>query len=279
MEHIKNQTFDEERALYGKTDIFADSCRFEGPADGESAFKECRGVVAERCFFDLRYPFWHTKGLTLSDSTMTPLCRAALWYDENVSVQGCELHGIKALRECTDVRMAHCDVSSTEFGWFCKNVKMKECSVKGEYFMLRSKDLSFEGVSLEGKYSFQYIENATFENCHFQTKDAFWHAKNVTVKNSVIRGEYLGWYCENVTFENCIISGTQPLCYCKGLKLIDCDMHGADLAFEKSEVEATVLTHVISIKNPMRGHIRVPSCDEIIRNAEDAECSVEIKPL
>ena len=276
MEHIKNQTFDEERALYGKTDIFADSCRFEGPADGESAFKECRGVVAERCFFDLRYPFWHTKGLTLSDSTMTPLCRAALWYDENVSVQGCELHGIKALRECTDVRMAHCDVSSTEFGWFCQNVKMKECSVKGEYFMLRSKDLSFEGVSLEGKYSFQYIENATFENCHFQTKDAFWHAKNVTVKNSVIRGEYLGWYCENVTFENCIITGTQPLCYCKGLRLVNCEMHDADLSFEKSEVMAEVTTPVVSIKNPQSGLISVPCVGEIIADDPTSTCEIKV---
>ena len=84
MEHIKNQTFDEERALYGKKDVYADACRFEGPADGESAFKECQKVTAERCFFDLRYPFWHTKELTLSDSRMTPLCRAALWYDEDI---------------------------------------------------------------------------------------------------------------------------------------------------------------------------------------------------
>lgn len=276
MEHIKNQTFDEERALYGKKDIYADACRFEGPADGESAFKECRKVTAERCFFDLRYPFWHTKELTLSDSTMTPLCRAALWYDENVSVHGCELHGIKALRECTGVRIAHCDIASTEFGWFCQNVEMKECSVKGEYFMLRSKDLTFSDVSLEGKYSFQYIENATFENCQFNTKDAFWHAKNVTVKNSVVKGEYLGWYCENVTFENCIISGTQPLCYCKGLKLINCEMHEADLSFEKSDVEATVTTHIISIKNPQSGVIFLPSVGEIIADDPTSTCEIKI---
>ena len=142
--------------------------------------------------------------------------------------------------------------------------------------MLRSKDLNFFDVSLEGKYSFQYIENATFENCHFNTKDAFWHAKNVTVKNSVIKGEYLGWYCENVTFENCIISGTQPLCYCKELKLINCEMHGADLSFEKSEVEATITTPMISIKNPQSGMISLPSVDEIIADDPTSTCEIKL---
>ena len=70
------------------------------------------------------------------------------------------------------------------------------------------------------------------------------------MRDSVVKGEYLAWYCENVTFERCRIIGTQPLCYCKGLKLIDCEMEGADFAFERSEVQATVTTPVISIKNP-----------------------------
>ena len=115
-----------------------------------------------------------------------------------------------------------------------------------------------------------------FENCNFDTKDAFWHAKNVVVKNSVVKGEYLAWYCENVTFENCIISGTQPLCYCKGLKLINCEMHGADLAFEKSEVEADITTSVISIKNPSKGYIKAPAADEMIMTDKDAKCKIII---
>ena len=128
---------------------------------------------------------------------------------------------------------------------------------------------------MKGKYSFQYIENSIFENCIFDTKDAFWHAKNVTVRNSIVKGEYLAWYCENVTFENCKIIGTQPLCYCKGLKLIHCEMIGCDLAFERSEVEATITTPVLSIKNPLSGHITVPEVGEIIRDLEEAKGTVE----
>lgn len=153
---------------------------------------------------------------------------------------------------------------------------MTDCSAESEYFMLRGRDLSFSGLKMKGKYSFQYIENSTFENCVLDTKDAFWHAKNVTVRNCTVKGEYLGWYCENVTFENCIISGTQPLCYCKGLKLINCEMHGTDLSFERSDVIATVITPVISIKNPYSGKITVPGADELIIDDPCAVCEIEI---
>lgn len=42
--------------------------------------KEGWDIETERCFFNLRYPFWHDHGLTIRDSRMTELCRAALWY-------------------------------------------------------------------------------------------------------------------------------------------------------------------------------------------------------
>jgi hypothetical protein len=93
----------------------------------------------------------------------------------------------------------------------------------------------------------------------------------------VIKGEYLGWYCENVTFENCVLTGTQPLCYCKGLKLINCEMRDTDLAFEKSDVEATVKGNVLSIKNPHSGTITVDSVNEIIMDDPKAEGKIIIR--
>ncbi len=266
MNTITNRVFDEERALYGEHDIIAQGCKFDGPADGESAFKECGNITANECFFNLRYPFWHNKGLKIADSEMTGLCRAALWYSNDIEITNTMLHGIKALRECGNVKMNGCDVISPEFGWYVHNVEMTDCTVQSEYFMMRSDNLNFTNVRLNGKYSFQYIENSVFENCVFDTKDAFWHARNVTVRNSIVNGEYLAWYCENVTFENCRITGTQPLCYCKGLKLVNCGMIDTDLCFERSEVEAAITTPVASIKNPLSGKIRVPSVGEIIRD-------------
>lgn len=276
MKVIENQTFDMERALYGSKDILVKNCSFDGPADGESAFKEGQDIETAHCFFNLRYPFWHDHGLKITDSEMTELCRAALWYSDHVEIADSRLHGIKALRECSNVTIRNCDIISPEFGWSTRGIRMEDTTAVSEYFMMRSENLTFRGVTFKGKYSFQYIKNATFENCVFDTKDAFWHGENITVKNSVVKGEYLAWYSKGLTLIDCKIIGTQPLCYCKNLRLINCEMIDTDLAFEKSQVEATLTAPIISIKNPLSGRIYVPKAEEIIMDDEDARGEVII---
>ena len=273
---IAHQTFDEERALYGSHDLLVQDCAFDGPADGESAFKEGSQIQVERCFFNLRYPFWHDHGLKINGSEMTELCRAALWYSDHIEITGTKMHGIKALRECSEVKLRGCDIISPEFGWSVHGVEMEDCTAESEYFMMRSTGLRFQNVRMKGKYSFQYIEDAVFDHCTFDTKDAFWHAKNVIVRNSVVKGEYLAWYCENVTFENCKIIGTQPLCYCRGLKLVNCEMIDTDLAFERSDAEAAITTPVVSIKNPLSGRITAPAVGEIIRDIPEARGEIVV---
>ena len=230
--------------------------------------------MVDDCYFNLRYPFWHDKKLTIRNSEMTEFCRASLWYSDHVEITDTKLHGIKAIRECKDVTLNHCDIISPEFGWSTQGLKMADCIAESEYFLMRSQNIQFDNVRLKGKYAFQYIENAVFDHCHLDTKDAFWHAKNVTVTNSVIKGEYLAWYSENLTLVNCTIIGTQPFCYCKGLRLVDCAMQETDLCFEKSEVEAKVTTPIISIKNPRAGVIYVPSVKGIIMDDPKAMGSV-----
>lgn len=274
MKIIENQTFDMERALYGSMDILVRNCSFDGPADGESAFKEGKDIQAENCYFNLRYPFWHDSGLVIKDSAMTELCRAALWYSDHVEITGTKLHGIKALRECSDAVIRDCDIISPEFGWSVRRIHMENSAAASEYFMMRAENLTFKGVNLKGKYSFQYIKNAVFENCTFDTKDAFWHGENITVKDSVIKGEYLAWYSDGLTLINCKIIGTQPFCYCKNLKLTDCEMIDTDLAFEKSQVEAVITTKVDSIKNPRSGRIRLPEAGELIMDDPEAKCEI-----
>lgn len=77
-----------------------------------------------------------------------------------------------------------------------------------------------------------------------------------------------------LTLINCKIIGTQPFCYCRNLKLIDCEMLGTDLAFEKSQVDATIITKVDSIKNPRSGRITVPDVGSLI--LDDANAKGEI---
>jgi hypothetical protein len=274
---IENKTFDEERALYGSRQVEAVRCRFDGPADGESAFKESSEIVARDCYFNLRYPFWHVDDLKIDGCEMTELCRAALWYSSGIEITDTKMHGIKALRECKDVKIAHCDIVSPEFGWSVNGVFMNDTTAQSEYFMMRSSKLEFNKVRLTGKYSFQYVEDSVFTGCEFDTKDAFWHAKNVTVRDSYVKGEYLAWYCENVTFENCTIIGTQPLCYCKGLRLINCRMEGCDLSFEKSEVDADVTTVIDSIKNPKSGKIVCAGVSEVIMDGPEARGEIIVR--
>lgn len=277
MKIYENLTFDAERALYGERNIMTRECVFDGPADGESAFKEASNVVAEGCFFNLRYPFWHCDGVKIVDSEMTENCRAALWYSKDIELFSSRLHGIKAVRECERAYISNCDVISPEFGWFSSDIRAVDSSFVSEYFMLRSRRINFTNVDFKGKYSFQYIENSVFENCNFDTKDAFWHAKDVTVRNSTVKGEYLAWYCENVTFENCTIIGTQPLCYCKNLRLVNCKMIDCDLSFEKSSVNADIVGDIISVKNPDSGIIVADGVGEIINESGEGKILIREK--
>lgn len=260
----KQLVLDEERALYGVEDAVIEECTFAGPADGESALKECRNIIVKDSRFELRYPFWHVEHAQILNSAMTESCRAALWYDNNIQLSHCKMAGVKALRECSNIMLQDCNIISPEFSWKCRELTIKNCELESEYPFFECQDMEIAYLTMKGKYSFQYVENAIIRNSELKTKDAFWHSKNVTVFDSVVEGEYLGWYSENLKLVRCRIAGTQPLCYCKGLVLEDCTMEGTDLSFERSEVNADIKSSIDSVKNPIRGHIHADSIGEII---------------
>lgn len=262
---ILNKTFDEERSLYNIKNADVINCKFAGAADGESVLKECRGVNVQNCSFSLRYPLWHARGFELIGSTMDDFARAPIWYSSNGDIKSCQISCVKALRECKNISVNSCNVDSIEFGWRCKGLNITNSKINSVYFLFESKNVEIENLEMTGKYSFQYMKNVYIKNSKLDTKDAFWHSKNVLVENSVLKGEYLGWFSENLTLVNCKIIGTQPLCYCKNLKLTDCEMIDTDLAFEYSDVEASVKGHILSVKNPKSGVIEADSVGEIIR--------------
>lgn len=276
---IKNITDDTERAFYNAKHTHFKNCKTKGPKDGESAFKECRDIIIEKCLLDLRYPIWHAHKFNLINSYLTKNCRAPLWYSQNGNIEECNIKGVKTLRECKNITMSNNKINSTEFGWRCQNIISDNDTLTSEYAFFESKNITISNMNFKGKYSFQYVKNMVIENSNFDTKDAFWHTNNVHVKNSYIKGEYLAWYSNNLTLENCIIEGTQPLCYCKNLKLINCKMINCDLAFEYSDVNATINGSVDSIKNPSKGNIIVDDCKELImsHSTRPLECKVTIK--
>lgn len=273
---IKNQTFDEERALYNLRDASVENCAFAGPADGESVLKEARNIRVADCSFSLRYPLWHVNGFTVENSKMDQLTRAALWYSFHGKIENSTLGGIKALRECGDVAIKGCKVDSPEFGWKCADISVENSEITAEYLFFDSRNIKLRDITMHGKYSFQYVEGLVIENSVLDTKDAFWHSKNVTVKNSVVKGEYLAWFSEGLTLIDCEIEGTQPLCYCKDLTLVNCTMKNCDLSFEYSDVQADVRGHIDSVKNPRSGRITADSVGEIITGDAVMECAGEV---
>jgi hypothetical protein len=274
---VTNKQFDEERALYNLRSADVKDCVFAGPADGESVLKEAKDIVVEGCQFSLRYPLWHVRDFSLHASTMDALTRAALWYAVDGTISECSLKGIKAVRECEQIHISHCEIESPEFGWKSNQILMEDTEITSEYLFLDSRNIQLRNVTMKGKYSFQYTENLKITDSMLDTKDAFWHSKNVTVKNSTVKGEYLGWFSDGLTLINCKIIGTQPLCYCKNLRLINCTMETADLSFEYSDVEADIRGHIDSVKNPRSGLIIADSVGEIILEDAVMECTGDVQ--
>ena len=275
-EVIKGKNFDEERALYGLRGADVSDCSFEGPADGESAFKEAKDIKVKDCRFKLRYPLWHVDEFELINCSMNETTRAAIWYASKGLIKNSMLGGIKAVRECRDIMIRDSQIVSAEFGWKSSGIKIVNSSVESEYLFLDSSEIMLENVNMKGKYSFQYVSNMEIKDSNLDTKDAFWHSRNVTVRDSVVKGEYLGWYSENLTLINCKIIGTQPLCYCRNLKLINCEMIDADLAFEYSDVDADIRGEIISVKNPKSGRIVCDGVGEKIFGNAVMECKGEV---
>lgn len=266
---IRNITDDTERAFYASKDVAFENIRIEGPADGESAFKESKDISVKNSSFSLRYPFWHNTNVVVENSTFADTSRAAFWYDKGLVINRVNSKGVKAIRECEDIVINDSAFESEEFGWRCTNIKVQNSKIVGFYAFFQCKNIEIKNMDFQGKYSFQYVENMEIKNSNLNTKDAFWHTKNVTVKNSKIVGEYLGWYSENLTLINCHIKGTQPLCYCKNLKIIDCTFEDCDLSFEYSEVNGNIIGDIVSIKNPLKGKLLIDCKPEIIIDEND----------
>ncbi len=281
MKKISNESFYEERPLYGIKDAELANCFFSSEQEGESAFKEASNISIIKTKFSMRYPFWHTRKFIINDSILDNLTRASIWYSCNGQVYNTKIDGVKCLRESDNILFDNCEIESAEFGWKCKDIKINKCSIISEYLFFDSKDIEINSLNMSGKYSFQYVDGMKIKNSELNTKDAFWHSNNVIVEDTIIRGEYLGWYSKNLTLINCTIIGTQPLCYSENLKMINCKMVNADLSFEYSSVNVDVNGDIDSIKNVRSGNITANSIGKIINENSlyPVEVDIMIKTL
>lgn len=264
MKTIANETFGGERPLFASHDLRLEDVTITA---GESALKCCSNIEACHCRFEGKYPFWHVDGFKIEDCVFTPGARAALWYSKNLQMRNTLVEAPKMFREMHHLSLEGVTVpDAAETLWHCSDVNIRNMEVhKADYLFMHGADIDIEDWRQQGNYSFQYCRNVVIRNADIDSKDAFWQTENVTVINARLNGEYLGWHSKNLHLINCHISGTQPLCYATGLVLENCTFDAdADLAFEDSDVEATITSAVTSIKNPRSGHIKVKSVGELI---------------
>jgi hypothetical protein len=279
MRIIRDAEFGGERPLYCEKDLRLENVTIHA---GESSLKETANIEAYNCRFEGKYPFWCCDGFKIKDCVFTEGGRAALWYSRNCLMEDTLVEAPKMFREMdgTTLRRVHLPNAAETF-WDCRGVDLKDVQVeKGDYLFMHSSNIRIDNLRLQGNYSFQYCRDVEIRNSDLQTKDAFWETENVTVYDSFINGEYLGWYSRNLRLVRCRIGGTQPLCYAENLVLEDCTFEpDADLAFEYSSVEATILNGVASVKNPRTGSIRAASYGEIIIDGNikaPGDCDIKI---
>ena len=264
MKLIKDREFGGERPLYCERDLRLEDVVIH---EGESGLKESSNIEAVRCRFEGKYPLWCCDGFTVRDSIVTVGARAGFWYSRNMLMEDCLVDAPKSFRELDDftVRRIRLD-SAAETFWHCRNGALEDVTAsRADYIFMHCNGLKIKNLKLQGNYSFQWARDIEIRDSDLDTKDAFWETENVTVYDSRICGEYLGWHSRGLHLVRCHISGPQPLCYADGLVLEDCTFDpDAELAFEYSDVDATVQGHVSSIKNPRSGRIMVGSCGQLI---------------
>ena len=277
MDIIKDQYFEGERPMYARHGLRIENVTI-GP--GESSLKEGSDLEAENCEFQGKYPFWECKNVTIKNCIFREGGRAAIWYSKDIEMAGCLVEAPKMFRRISDLKLENVKFpNALETFWDCKDIEAKNIEAdKGDYIFMHCSDIKIDGFRLQGNYSFQYAKDVVIRNADMDTKDAFWEAEDVTVYDSRINGEYLGWYSKNLHLVNCKIGGTQPLCYCENLVLENCVFEeDADLAFEYSDVEASIIGPVTSVKNPRTGRINADSYGEIILDGNikaPADCEI-----
>ena len=264
MNIIKNQEFGGERPLYASHDLRIEDVTIHV---GESSIKECSNIEAERCTFEGKYVFWCCDGFRVRNCLFREGARSSLWYTRGCDMADSLVEAPKMFRSAEDIKLRNVKMTSAqETFWSCRNIDIEDVEIdRCDYVFMYCQNVKVRNLKINGNYSFQYAKNVEIWDSDLQSKDALWETENVTVYNSFIKGEYLAWHSKNVRLVNCRIGGTQPLCYADGLVLENCTFEpDADLAFEYSDVQATILNNVPSVKNPRTGSIHAASIGEII---------------
>ena len=265
MDILREGLFTGERALYNLKDTEIFDSTFE---DGESPLKESKNIKLHNVIFKWKYPMWYSKDIYVENSYLLETARSGIWYTKNITLVKTMIEAPKQFRRSKNITLIDCQIPNAEETlWNCENIKMTNVSAKGNYLGMNSKNIEIENFQLNGNYAFDGASNIHIKNATMLSKDSFWNCENVVVEDSTIIGEYLGWNSKNLTFINCTIDSEQGMCYMDNIKMINCKLLNTNLAFELcTNIDAKIISHIDSIKNPLSGSIEANSIGEIIQD-------------
>jgi len=269
METIKQQILTGERALFQAHDLNIEDSIFE---DGESPLKHSRNIHLLHSMFKWKYPLWYSDNIQMEHCTIFEMGRAGIWYTKHITVADTIIEAPKMFRRCEDVTLRNVTFPNAEETlWNCQNLVLSNISAKGDYFGMNCTDAKIDHLQLVGNYSFDGAQNLIVEDSALLTKDAFWNCENITVRNSFISGEYFGWNSRNITLENCTVESLQGFCYIENLVMRNCKLLNTTLAFEYSTIDAEIVSHIDSVKNPAGGVLRAKSIGTLILEPEQID--------
>ena len=105
---------------------------------------------------------------------------------------------------------------------------------------------------------------STIADSPFKAISILYRKSPIWLDNSFFDLRYPFWHDWNLKITGCELTE-------------NCRADEADLAFEKSQVEAELTAPLISVKNPYQGCIRVSRVGEVIRDAPAARAEICIQ--
>ena len=94
---------------------------------------------------------------TLAVAVYNHYKRLAQKHDDNdVEIDNVKSNGIKALRECKNIKMLNSEFNSEEIFWKVDNIVVKNSTICGAYAFLMCTNIEINNVKFKGKYSFYH---------------------------------------------------------------------------------------------------------------------------
>lgn len=270
---VDGGVYQEGRELQALTDTVVFGAEFLSAEDTGEPLIDCANVLVQNSIFAVERPLVGAVKTIISMCDFDQTTRGTLSDSNRIVVQHCVFEGADSLSACERVHLHESEIYGYGLARDCKRLKLTSVIVEGVDAFLNCSNLAAWNLSVAGDGAFRHLENSLITGSIINGDDVLAYAKNVTLRDCVITGRRIGWMAQDLTFINCTIVGEAPLCRGREINVIDCRMLLADMAFEYSEIEASINGHINSVINPLSGTILADTVGTVLNGNARFNCS------